>query len=108
MITSISLYFFSTMGAATSYYQLLAFTLIFGIGTGLFGSPNISSIMGSVPSDRRGIASAFRAIIFNVGFTVSLNLAILLMTMVIPYDLLTQIMTEQMSGITEADTLLSP
>jgi len=103
MITSISLYFFSTMGTATPYYELLAYTLIFGIGIGLFGSPNISSIMGSVPSDRRGIASAFRWITFNVGFTVSLNLAILLMTMVIPYSFLTQIMTEQMSGITEAD-----
>ncbi len=105
-VTSLSLYLFSTIGAETPFNNVLVYTLIFGVGTGLFGSPNMSSIMGAVPPDMRGVASAFRGIIFSIGYTISLNLAILLMTLVIPYGLLTEIMTEQMGVITAADKLL--
>ena len=106
LITSLSLYLFSTVSIDTPYPYVLVYTLIFGVGTGLFGSPNMSSIMGSVPPERRGIASAFRSIMFSIGFTISLNLAILLMAMVIPYGLLSQIITEQVAGLTDANKLL--
>jgi MFS family permease len=105
-ITSLSLYLFSTVGIDTPYVYVLAYTLIFGIGMGLFGSPNMSSMMGAVPPERRGIASAFRSIMFSIGFTLSLNLAILLMAMVIPYGLLSQIIMEQVAGLTDANKLL--
>jgi EmrB/QacA subfamily drug resistance transporter len=105
-ITSMSLYLFSTVGIDTPYPYVLAYTLIFGVGTGLFGSPNMSSIMGAVPPERRGIASAFRSIMFSIGFTTSLNLAILLMAMVIPYGLLSQIISEQVAGLTDKNKLL--
>jgi EmrB/QacA subfamily drug resistance transporter len=105
-ITSLSLFLFSTVGIDTPYPYVLAYTLVFGIGTGLFGSPNMSSLMGAVPPERRGIASAFRSIMFSIGFTLSLNLAILLMATVIPYGLLSQIITEQVAGLTDANKLL--
>jgi membrane protease YdiL (CAAX protease family) len=66
----------------------------------------MSSIMGAVPPERRGIASAFRSIMFSIGFTVSLNLAILLMAMVMPYTLLSQIITEQVAELTGANKQL--
>jgi EmrB/QacA subfamily drug resistance transporter len=105
-ITSLSLYLFSTVRIDTPYPYILACTLIFGVGTGLFGSPNMSSLMGAVPPERRGIASAFRSIMFSIGYTVSLNLAILLMATVIPYGLLSQIITEQVAGLTDTNKLL--
>lgn len=61
---------------------------VLGVGSGMWVSPNISSIMGSVPANRRGIASAFRMTMGNVGDTLSFGVAILLMTIVIPYGAL--------------------
>ncbi len=106
LTTSLSLYLFSTVGPSTPYEYVLVYTLIFGVGTGLFGSPNMSSMMGAVPANRRGVASAFRSIMFSIGYTISMNLAILLMATIIPYGLLSQIITEDVAGLTEANKLL--
>jgi hypothetical protein len=66
----------------------------------------MSSLMGAVPPERRGVASAFRAIMFSIGLTISLNIAILLMALVVPYGLLSQIITEQVAELTDANKLL--
>ncbi len=84
-IVSASLFLFATTDVGTPVPLLILYMMVFGTGLGIFASPNMSSIMGAVPSDRRGIASAFRATFFNVGFVISLNLAILIMTFTIPY-----------------------
>jgi len=106
-LTSISLYFFSTVGASTPYSLIAIYMMLLGAGIGLFVSPNISSIMGSVPTQRRGIASAFRATFFNVGFTISLNLAVLIMTFTVPYAVVTTIISSTNAiVIPEADKLL--
>ncbi len=111
VIVSLSLFLFATTDLNTPIPLLIGYMAIFGSGLGIFASPNMSSIMGSVPSVRRGIASAFRATFFNVGFVVSLNLAILIMTFTIPgpngYALISQIISSTNPGaITEADKLL--
>jgi MFS family permease len=87
-LISASLFLLSTTDAATSYLRLSSYLVIYGLGMGLFVSPNISSIMGSVPVHRRGVASGLRATCFNVGFTISFNLTILLMTTSLPYSVL--------------------
>ena len=66
--------------------------VLLGVGNGLFISPNISSIMGSVPSARRGVASAFRTTMFNVGGAASSGLAILLITTGIPYPVFSNLL----------------
>jgi hypothetical protein len=66
----------------------------------------MSSIMGSVPPDRRGIASSFRATFFNVGYTISLNLAILIMTFTVPYAIVTRILSSSTVGISPTDRFL--
>ncbi len=74
---------------------------------GLFVSPNISSIMSSVPEKRRGIASAFRATFFQVGYVISLNAAVLIMTTVVPYQTITFIISAiNPLTITSSDKLL--
>ncbi len=90
-IVSVSLFLFATTDVGTPLWQLIVYMMVFGTGMGIFASPNMSSIMGAVPSDRRGIASAFRATFFNVGFVISLNLAILIMTFAIPFGEVSQI-----------------
>ena len=106
-LVSLSLFLFSTTDAATPYPSLVVYMLLLGAGLGFFASPNISSIMGSVPPERRGIASGFRATFFNIGFTISLNLAILITTFTVPYALVTQIISAQdPSTISAADRFL--
>src|SRR3989442_1237436 len=106
-VISLSLFLFSTTDAATPYSHLVVYMLLFGAGLGFFASPNISSIMGSVPPERRGIASGFRATFFNVGYTISLNLAILITTFSVPYVLVTQIIASgNTASISDADRML--
>jgi MFS family permease len=59
-----------------------AFALIIalnGIGSGMFASPNSSSIMGSVPASDRGAASGMRATFQNSGTAVSIGVVFTLM-----------------------------
>jgi len=103
---SLSLVLFATTDANTPYSLFVVYLILFGAGLGFFASPNISSIMGSVPPERRGIASGFRATFFNVGYTISLNLAILITTFTVPYALVTQVIGSGGIGISEADRIL--
>jgi len=88
-LSSIALYSFSTLTIATPVSTVIAHMMLVGAGMGLFVSPNISSIMSSVPEGRRGIASALRATFFQVGYVISLNAAVLIMTLVVPYQTIT-------------------
>lgn len=92
-IQSGSLLLMSTTTVDTPYPILAAYLVLFGIGVGIFSSPNMSSIMGSVPPPERGIASGFRATFFNVGYVLSFNLAILVMTAALPYSVITSVIS---------------
>ena len=85
-ISSAGFFLLSTTTASTTYGEIALALILLGIGNGMFVSPNISAIMGSVPPNRRGIASGFRVTMFNVGLTASAGLAVLLMTLGIPYN----------------------
>jgi MFS family permease len=78
---------------------------MFGAGVGMFSSPNMSSLMGSVPTHRRGIASALRAVFFQTGSVISINLAILVMTLTVPYRIVSGVISSNIS-ITAAETAL--
>ena len=91
ILSSVSLYLFSTVDAATPYLTVATFMVLFGIGLGLFSSPNMSSVMSCVPPSRRGIGSAVRSAFISVGMAISLNLAVLIISLKIPYALVTQI-----------------
>ena len=47
------------------YWAFALFVALNGIGSGMFASPNSSSIMGSVPARDRGVASGMRATFQN-------------------------------------------
>jgi len=92
-LSSIALYLFSFTDQYTPYWVLSFHMVLLGIGTGLFLAPNLRSIMGSVPKERRGIGSALFTLFVNLGLTVSLNFAILIMSLTVPYDVITSIIS---------------
>ncbi len=97
-VISATLLAMSTLAPATPYATLLAFLLLGGAGMGLFVSPNVSSIMGSVPAHRRGVASGLRSTFFNVGFVLSFNIVILILTLYLPYGEITRIISSEASS----------
>ena len=107
ILASIGLFLFSTITISTTISFVIVYMMLVGVGMGMFVSPNISSIMSSVPEKRRGIASAFRATFFQVGYVISLNAAVLIMTSVVPYQTITQIVSSiNPIAITASDKLL--
>ena len=61
------------------YWAFALFIALNGIGSGMFASPNSSSIMGSVPSRDRGAASGMRSTFQNSGTAVSIGVVFTLM-----------------------------
>jgi hypothetical protein len=58
-------------------FPYVAFALllaVIGAATGMFASPNSSSIMGSVPASERGVASGMRATFQNSGTAISIGI----------------------------------
>jgi len=103
VVQSIGLFLFSTLGVTSSYFFAVVYMVIFGAGVGLFASPNMSSVMGAIPANRRGIASAIRTTAWNVGYTISLNLAIVLMSFTLPYQTVSNLIASNISTISTSN-----
>ena len=88
-----ALIWFSTLNEKSSYGAVLISLLLFGFGRALFASPNISSVMGSVPAEKRGVANGIRMTLNQTGNVLSVPFSLLLMTLVMPYDKLSQIVS---------------
>ncbi|HSY16601.1 MAG TPA: MFS transporter [Jatrophihabitantaceae bacterium] len=61
------------------YWAFACLILANGVGLGMFGAPNTSSIMSSVPADQRGAASGMRATFQNSGTSLSIGIFFSLM-----------------------------
>jgi MFS family permease len=61
------------------YWVFAVLVAVNGIGSGMFASPNTSSIMGSVPASERGSASGMRSTFQNSGTAVSIGVVFTLM-----------------------------
>ncbi|MFI5420663.1 MAG: MFS transporter [Nitrososphaerales archaeon] len=105
-IQSVSLFLFSTNGINTPYFYSVLYMVFFGLGVGLFASPNMSAVMLAAPLNRRGIASALRNTCWNVGYTISLNLAILLMSLTMPYQTVSSLISSNIATISVANRTL--
>jgi len=90
---------------ATPLLQIEIILVLVGLGSGLFSSPNVSSIMGSVPPQRRGVASAVRATTFNTGNVVSIGLVAYIITTVIPYQVVSGIITGGYTSLSPGDSI---
>ncbi len=92
LINAIAFYEIANFGSSPTTTRIILTLVGIGVGNGLFMAPNARAIMGSVPADRRGVASAFRQTMNNVGWTLSYGLVILFMTFGIPYQSLSQLL----------------
>jgi MFS family permease len=61
------------------YWAFALFIAANGVGSGMFASPNSSSIMGSVPARQRGAASGMRSTFQNSGTALSIGVVFSLM-----------------------------
>ncbi len=61
------------------YWAFATLITLNGVGTGMFGSPNSASIMGSVPASERGAASGMRSTFQNAGTSLSVGFTFTLM-----------------------------
>ena len=75
LITAVGLGGLMLIKATTSTTELIIWMLIIGLGSGMFFSPNISSIMGSVPANKRGIAAGLNTMMSNAGNVLSIALS---------------------------------
>ena len=62
-----------------AYWGFASLIALNGIGVGMFGAPNTSSIMGSVPPEQRGVASGMRSTFQNSGNLLSIGVFFSLM-----------------------------
>ena len=91
------------LNTTTPLVQIELILILVGLGLGLFSSPNISAVMGSVPPQRRGVASGIRATVFNTGSVVSLGLVAYIITTAIPYQVVSGIITGGYTTLTPGE-----
>jgi MFS family permease len=93
------------LSATTPLVPIELILILVGFGLGLFSSPNISAVMGSVPPQRRGVASGIRATVFNTGSVVSIGLVAYIITTAIPYQVVSGIITGGYTTLTSGEAL---
>ncbi len=96
-VAATALFMLSRISTSTSPTYMVTAIILLGVGAGLFVAPNTSSIMTSVPPDKRGVASAMRTLSFNIGFLLSLNIAVLSLVQVVPYEVASRLIIVEAS-----------
>lgn len=62
-----------------NYFSFAIITFLSGIGSGMFGAPNRTAIMNSVPANQRGSASGMAGTVQNAGTSLSIGIFFSLM-----------------------------
>lgn len=75
-IVAIGLFYFSTLTATTSFYQIIPGSLLIGLGSGMFQSPNNSSVMSSVPPQKLGVAGGINSLVRNLGMIIGIAFSV--------------------------------
>lgn len=70
----------ATISPSLGYPVIGACLLAVGAGSGIFMTPNTSSIMAGVESGRRGIANGVRSMLQNTGYVISTALSLAIVT----------------------------
>jgi EmrB/QacA subfamily drug resistance transporter len=76
VVTAMSFLYLSTVTATSLYWQIIPGLLLMGLGTGLFQSPNNSSVMSSVPPSKLGVAGGINALVRNVGMVIGISFSV--------------------------------
>jgi EmrB/QacA subfamily drug resistance transporter len=73
-LVGVSLFSFVGLKADSSYADVVFRLIVLGVGTGMFASPNTSSIMGSVSGENLGVAAGVLATMRNLGMAIGVAL----------------------------------
>jgi MFS family permease len=79
LVAAVSLILLSTLPVDFSYLAFGLLLFLFGIGNGMFASPNRAAIMNSLPPWRRGIGSGIASTFQNSGQVISIGIYFSLM-----------------------------
>ena len=77
-VMAISMFYYSTLTASSGFLQVLPGPLLGGLGSGLFQSPNNSSVMSSVPKSKLGVAGSITSLVRNVGMVIGIAFSVTL------------------------------
>ena len=94
-------------GLYTPYWQLAFWMTLISIGSGLFNSPNSSSIMNAAGPKYRGEASGIRSLTANLGMMLSVAFTIPLVTQSIPREAMLAIFSGTQVGLENPEQSLS-
>ncbi|MGI0151092.1 MAG: MFS transporter, partial [Thermoplasmata archaeon] len=93
LVSASGFFWLTTITDTTPFLGLLPPFVLIGTGLGIFASPNRAAMMSSVPPRRRGVAAGTGTTLMNVGQTLSLGIAVLVLSRGIPTASLSAIFT---------------
>lgn len=102
LVTATGLALMTTLQPGTPYWQSMIWLAIVGVGSGMFMSPNTAAMMGTVPTERRGIAAGARTMLQNTGAVISIAFVLAIITSAVPKPVLFKIFSGLASGLTSA------
>jgi EmrB/QacA subfamily drug resistance transporter len=102
LVTAAGLALMTTLQADSPYWQGMVWLALVGIGSGMFNSPNTAAMMGTVPTERRGIAAGARTMLQNTGAVISIAFVLAIVTNAIPKEVLFAIFSGLASGLSSA------
>ncbi|HEX9063342.1 MAG TPA: MFS transporter [Clostridia bacterium] len=74
-IMSLGLFMLSFLAPDTPYYYIIISMIVTGLGSGMFQTPNNSTVMGSVSPQNRGAASGTLATMRNIGMVIGVAIS---------------------------------
>lgn len=98
IVSGVGLFGLSRLTAATPAWQLIAWTVIMGAGSGFFNSPNTNAIMGAVSPERRGVAGGTRTMMNNAGSVISMALGLAVTSSAVSPEALGRLITHTQVG----------
>ncbi len=75
LLSAVVLVFLSILPQSAPAIEVSGVLALAGIGGGLFGSPNIASVMGSIDANERGVGAATNSTMLNVSSMIALTIA---------------------------------
>jgi EmrB/QacA subfamily drug resistance transporter len=102
LVTALGLALMTTLQADSAYWQGGLWLALVGIGSGMFNSPNTAAMMGTVPTERRGIAAGARTMLQNTGAVISIAFVLAIVTAAVPKPVLFKIFSGLASGLGSA------
>jgi EmrB/QacA subfamily drug resistance transporter len=102
LVTALALALMTTLQADSPYWESGIWLALIGIGSGMFNSPNTAAMMGTVPTERRGIAAGARTMLQNTGAVISIAFVLAIVTAAVPTPVLFKIFSGISSGLTAA------